>query len=145
MGRVRSLDSSLVVSGPQLSERGVISISTRRLLFLVWMSIGVAPLLLQARSYLRFLTPHKISRSLLPPDMDVKNTTDLLKHCPVEGLFIAGIWWNVVPAHYYPAEDGVKYNAIKLRERKLPVFSLFLPRKYRVFRILRRSPRDLLR
>ncbi|KAF1784312.1 hypothetical protein GQ600_10363 [Phytophthora cactorum] len=86
MGKVRSLDSSLVLSGPQLAARGRISLSTQRLLFLVWMSIGVAPLLLQARSYVRFVTPHKISRSLLPPDTDVQDTTDLFEHCPVEGL-----------------------------------------------------------
>ncbi|KAG6969320.1 hypothetical protein JG687_00003288, partial [Phytophthora cactorum] len=84
MGKVRSLDSSLVLSGPQLAARGRISLSTQRLLFLVWMSIGVAPLLLQARSYVRFVTPHKISRSLLPPDTDVQDTTDLFEHCPVE-------------------------------------------------------------
>ncbi|KAG7388704.1 hypothetical protein PHYPSEUDO_011897 [Phytophthora pseudosyringae] len=103
---MRSLDSSLVLSGPQLGARGGIRISAQRLLLLVWMSIGVTPLALQARSYVRFVTPHKISRSLLAPDTDVHETTGLLEHCPVDGLFIAGIWWNVVPAHYYHVENG---------------------------------------
>ncbi|KAL3667993.1 hypothetical protein V7S43_006867 [Phytophthora oleae] len=107
MKKVRSLDSSLVIGGPQLGARSGIPISAQRLLFLVWMSIGVTPLVLQARSYIRFVTPHKISRSLLPPDTDVHNNSDLMHHCPVEGLFIAGIWWNVVPAQYYPADNGL--------------------------------------
>ncbi|OWZ24779.1 hypothetical protein PHMEG_000139 [Phytophthora megakarya] len=94
----------MILSGPHLNEQG--GFSARRLLFFMWMSLGVAPLLLQARSYVRFVTPHKISRSLLPPETDVHETTDLLKHCPVEGLFIAGIWWNVVPVFYYPHDSG---------------------------------------
>eukprot|EP00644_Phytophthora_capsici_P004319 jgi/Phyca11/109695/e_gw1.17.216.1 len=107
MKKVGSLDSSRAIGGPQLGTRSGIPTSTQRLLFFVWISIGLTPLVLQARSYIRFVTPHKISRGLLPPDTDAQENSDLLQHCPVEGLFIAGIWWNVVPAHYYPAENGL--------------------------------------
>ncbi|EGZ23774.1 hypothetical protein PHYSODRAFT_483198 [Phytophthora sojae] len=92
--------------GPHLGERSGFAISARRLLLLMWMSIGVAPLLLQARSYVRFVTPHKISKSLLPPETDVHDKTNLLDHCPVDGLFVAGIWWNVTPLYYFQVEDG---------------------------------------
>ncbi|KAE9345871.1 hypothetical protein PR003_g7723 [Phytophthora rubi] len=107
MRAVRNLDSSLVMlRGPHLGGRSGFPISARQLLFLMWMSIGVAPLLLQARSYVRYVTPHKISKSLLPLEADVHETADLLDNCPVEGLFVAGIWWNVTPLYYFQAQDG---------------------------------------
>jgi len=95
-----------VLSGPHLGRRGSFSISARSLLFLVWVGIGVAPLLLQGRSYLRFVSPHKISRSVFRSEAGEPETAELSANCPVDGLFIAGIWWNVWPLYYFHADNG---------------------------------------
>ncbi|RLN87080.1 hypothetical protein BBJ28_00017927 [Nothophytophthora sp. Chile5] len=91
--------------GPSTVRRGGTLRSAKHLLLAVWISVGLAPLLLQARSFVRFVTPHKISRSLLPPIAEGQETADLRERCPVEGLLIAGVWWNVLPTHYFPSQN----------------------------------------
>ncbi|GMF47380.1 unnamed protein product [Phytophthora fragariaefolia] len=70
-------------------------------LLLVWLFAGVMPFALQMRSYLKFVTPHKITQSLVVPPDSVKETKDLAKLCPVQALILSGVWWNVQSTHYY--------------------------------------------
>ncbi|EEY69241.1 putative cleavage-induced protein [Phytophthora infestans T30-4] len=79
--------------------------NAKRMLIAVWMCVGLMPLLLQTRSYLKFVTPHKISQSLIVPTTATKRTDDMATLCPLEGLVIAGAWWNVLATHYYELED----------------------------------------
>ncbi|RLN87317.1 hypothetical protein BBJ28_00016387 [Nothophytophthora sp. Chile5] len=83
-----------------------IQVSGRRVLFLVWLAMGMAPMLLQVRSYLKFASPHKISQNLAVPAGGVLETADLWHFCPVEAWFTAGVWWNISPTHYFRARDG---------------------------------------
>ncbi|KAG2815029.1 hypothetical protein PC129_g8531 [Phytophthora cactorum] len=80
--------------------------AAKRMLAAVWMCVGLVPLLLQTRSYLKFVTPHKISQSLIVPTTAAKHITDMKTLCPMEGLEIAGAWWNVAVTHYYELDDG---------------------------------------
>ncbi|KAG7402307.1 hypothetical protein PHYBOEH_000015 [Phytophthora boehmeriae] len=83
-------------------------LTAKKMLIAVWMCVGLVPLLLQVRSYLKFVTPHKISEELVVPSGTPKNTTEMEIFCPVEGLVIAGAWWNVIITHYYDVEQGNK-------------------------------------
>ncbi|EGZ09625.1 hypothetical protein PHYSODRAFT_522292 [Phytophthora sojae] len=85
---------------------GTAHLTAKRLLLCVWVSVGVVPLILQARSYAKFMAPHKITQDLVAPEGSVGNTTHLNDLCSVEGLVIAGAWWNVVPTHYYSVPAG---------------------------------------
>ncbi|GMF17180.1 unnamed protein product [Phytophthora lilii] len=80
--------------------------TTKRSLLGVWMCVGLVPLLLQARSYIKFMTPHKITQDLIPPIEFQAETADREEHCPVEGLMVAGAWWNIEVTHYYTAPEG---------------------------------------
>ncbi|EGZ09630.1 hypothetical protein PHYSODRAFT_522232, partial [Phytophthora sojae] len=62
--------------------------------------------LLQARSYIKFMTPHKITQDLVVPDNTPSETTNLNVFCPVKGLLVAGAWWNVAATHYYTIPDS---------------------------------------
>ncbi|ETN05420.1 hypothetical protein PPTG_23508 [Phytophthora nicotianae INRA-310] len=53
------------------------------------------------RSYLKFVTPHKITQTLIVPSGIPEETTNLEELCPVRALFLSGVWWNVEPTHYY--------------------------------------------
>ncbi|RLN98598.1 hypothetical protein BBJ28_00007202 [Nothophytophthora sp. Chile5] len=77
-----------------------------RLLLAVWISLGIVPLFLQARSFVNFVTPHKITQDLVASVGATRELVDLEALCPVEGLQIAGSWWNVGITHYYPVEHG---------------------------------------
>ncbi|ETI49721.1 hypothetical protein F441_06518 [Phytophthora nicotianae CJ01A1] len=80
--------------------------TAKRMLIAVWMCVGLMPLLLQTRSYLKFVTPHKISQNLIVPTTAAKLTEDMEKFCPMEGLVIAGAWWNVALTHYHKLDEG---------------------------------------
>jgi hypothetical protein len=68
-----------------------------RLLLAVWVCVGLVPLLLQARSFAKFVTPHKINQLLVASTGTAAETADIDDHCPVEGLMVAGVWWNIGP------------------------------------------------
>ncbi|GMF17661.1 unnamed protein product [Phytophthora lilii] len=94
------------VSQQTLEEEGEGKLFTaKRMLLAVWMCVGLVPLLLQARSFLKFVTPHKISQDLIVPATAAKHTADMETLCPMEGLVIAGAWWNVGVTHYYELEE----------------------------------------
>ncbi|ETM40737.1 hypothetical protein L914_13394 [Phytophthora nicotianae] len=75
--------------------------TAQRKLLLVWLLAGIAPFVLQMRSYLKFVTPHKITQTLIVPSGIPEETTNLEELCPVRALFLSGVWWNVEPTHYY--------------------------------------------
>lgn len=72
--------------------------STRRLM-LIWIGAVLTPWILQVRSYVNLVMPHKISQDLLELDLE-RQFDGVLTHCPVKGLYIASIWWNILPTHY---------------------------------------------
>ncbi|KAG2991561.1 hypothetical protein PC118_g5025 [Phytophthora cactorum] len=72
-----------------------------RKLLLVWLLAGVAPFVLQMRSFLKFVTPHKLTKSLIVPSGSPEETRNLVEICPVRALILSGVWWNVEPTHYY--------------------------------------------
>ncbi|KAG1708211.1 hypothetical protein DVH05_024894 [Phytophthora capsici] len=96
-----------ITGPPKINHAGAPTLLTaKRMLVAVWMSVGLMPLLLQARSYLKFVTPHKISQDLIVPTTATKHTADMESLCPMEGLVIAGAWWNVAITHYYELEES---------------------------------------
>ncbi|KAG1705226.1 hypothetical protein DVH05_004157 [Phytophthora capsici] len=80
--------------------------NTRHTLLFVWVSVGMLPLLFQIKSYWKFVSPHKLTETLVTPVNAVKETIDLAAICPVEGLFIAGAWWNLAVTHYFSLEQS---------------------------------------
>ncbi|KAL3672766.1 hypothetical protein V7S43_002058 [Phytophthora oleae] len=58
------------------------------------------------RSYLKFMTPHKITAMLLEPSGVEHNTTLLASLCPIRELYIAQVRWNIEPIYYYEIEQG---------------------------------------
>ncbi|KAH7465783.1 uncharacterized protein KRP23_12322 [Phytophthora ramorum] len=83
-----------------------------RILLILWLFQGFVPLTLQTRSYLKFLTPHQISGKLVvPPDL-TEQTANLTEVCPMQGYFLAGIWWNFAATHYYQAEQGIVCHGV---------------------------------
>ncbi|KAG6973088.1 hypothetical protein JG687_00001118 [Phytophthora cactorum] len=53
------------------------------------------------RSFLKFVTPHKLTKSLIVPSGSPEETRNLVEICPVRALILSGVWWNVEPTHYY--------------------------------------------
>ncbi|KAL3672761.1 hypothetical protein V7S43_002053 [Phytophthora oleae] len=76
------------------------------MLLAAWLAVGMAPFLLQARSFLKFVTPHKISEALVAPPDTVRETANLTDLCPATGFLMAEVWWNVVPTHYSTVKHG---------------------------------------
>lgn len=71
-----------------------------RRLMIVWVGAVFTPFLLQVRSYVQMVAPHKISQDLLALDADALSD-QVASRCQVHGLYIAGVWWNIMPTHYY--------------------------------------------
>ncbi|KAH7476815.1 uncharacterized protein KRP23_7490 [Phytophthora ramorum] len=103
--KVYCIDGEYADNGITSDEVGTL-FSARRLLLGVWMCVGLVPLLLQARSYIKFVTPHKISQTLVVPAETEIERANLDELCPVEGLMVAGAWWNVGVTHYYTVPHG---------------------------------------
>ncbi|KAJ8566349.1 hypothetical protein ON010_g6773 [Phytophthora cinnamomi] len=101
--------SKIHILGPGTIERieqpSRVSVS-QRLLMVVWLSVGILPLLLQIKSYWKFATPHKLSEALVVPENAARGTANIDTLCPVEGFFIASAWWNIAITHYYSVEHG---------------------------------------
>ncbi|GMF13899.1 unnamed protein product [Phytophthora lilii] len=99
------------VDGPTIAGNGS-WITAQRMLLGVWLVMGVLPLTLQLRSYLQFVTPHKMSEVLVvPPDLQ-RETANLTEHCPVTAFVLAGVWWNFETTHYYKADQGIVCHAV---------------------------------
>jgi hypothetical protein len=72
-------------------------------LLVIWLAVVLVPWLLQVRSYIQLVAPHKISQDLQALDAEIL-TDQVPDRCPVRGIFIAGAWWNINPTHYYMKE-----------------------------------------
>lgn len=72
-------------------------------LLVIWLAAVLVPWLLQVRSYVQLVAPHKISQDLQALDAEIL-TDQVPSWCPVRGIFIAGAWWNINPTHYYRKE-----------------------------------------
>lgn len=87
-----------------MSKAGPSIQPSRRLFVMVWILGVFVPWFLQVRSYAQLMMPHKISQDLTPESVEVASTritAGLDVVCPVRGLQIAGIFWNVHGTHYY--------------------------------------------
>ncbi|KAG3199840.1 hypothetical protein PC128_g4998 [Phytophthora cactorum] len=80
--------------------------TAQRTLLLAWVVAGVIPFILQLRSYLKFASPHKITQNLVVPYGLEKETESLGDVCPVEGMLLAGSWFNIEPTHYFTTDQG---------------------------------------
>ncbi|KAG3118171.1 hypothetical protein PI124_g3561 [Phytophthora idaei] len=80
--------------------------TAQRTLLLAWVVAGVIPFILQLRSYLKFAPPHKITQNLVVPYGLEKETESLGDVCPVEGMLLAGSWFNIEPTHYFTTDQG---------------------------------------
>jgi hypothetical protein len=103
--KVYCVDGEFVDNG-QASNDDTTLFTAKRMLLIVWLGVGLLPLFLQARSYVKFCTPHKISQDLVVAAGTAAETANLEQLCPVEGLEIAGAWWNVGITHYYTVPHG---------------------------------------
>ncbi|GMF47378.1 unnamed protein product [Phytophthora fragariaefolia] len=81
-------------------------ITARRVPIAAWFCAGVLPLLLQIRSYLKFMTPHKISETLVVPSDKQGETQNLEMRCPMQELYIAQVYWNIKATEYREIEPG---------------------------------------
>jgi hypothetical protein len=80
--------------------------SARRRLALVWVFVALFPWCLQVRTMLSLALPHELPPVLLAGDESARQTTNLTTRCPVRGMLIAGVWWNMSPTHFVEREDG---------------------------------------
>ncbi|KAG7388692.1 hypothetical protein PHYPSEUDO_011885 [Phytophthora pseudosyringae] len=103
--KVYCVDSGFPVNVDKTDEEAALFPATRILLG-VWMCVGLVPLLLQARSYIKFVTPHKLTQDLVVPVGTEAEAANLKEVCPVEGLMVAGAWWNVGVTHSYTVPHG---------------------------------------
>lgn len=80
-------------------------LTAHRILIAAWFCVGMAPLLLQVRSYLKFMTPHKITYTLIEPPRE-SETAQLAELCPIKELFIAQVRWNIEAMYYCEIAHG---------------------------------------
>lgn len=73
-------------------------------LLVVWLSLGLLPVILQLQSFVQLVTPHKISMHLIDQASSTREFVDLNKLCPVKEFYIADVYWNIVPTHYFTLE-----------------------------------------
>ncbi|GMF47379.1 unnamed protein product [Phytophthora fragariaefolia] len=82
-------------------------VTSSRILAAAWVFLGLIPFILQLRSYLKFVTPHKITETLIVPPGVWKETTNLTEACPLEGVYLGQVWWNSQFTHFYNVPQGI--------------------------------------
>ncbi|EGZ09797.1 hypothetical protein PHYSODRAFT_522408 [Phytophthora sojae] len=87
-------------------EGSTVFVTVQRKLILAWCVVGLVPLILQARSFLKFVTPHKIMDSLVVPADAEAQTANMTELCPALGLQMSQVWWNIETTHYHEVEQG---------------------------------------
>ncbi|ETN05424.1 hypothetical protein PPTG_14164 [Phytophthora nicotianae INRA-310] len=97
--------STSQVSGDSMVSSGAV-LSAQHMLLTAWFVVGMIPLILQARSFLKFATPHKMTETLVVPSDAVQEMNDVTELCPAFGLQMAQVWWNVETTHYYNLNHG---------------------------------------
>ncbi|KAG2829828.1 hypothetical protein PC112_g7933 [Phytophthora cactorum] len=100
--KVRRTDQ---VSGDRMVSSGA-ALSAQQTLLTAWFIVGIIPLILQTRSFLKFVMPHKITETLVVPSDAVKETTNMTELCPALGLQMAQVWWNLETTHYFNLKHG---------------------------------------
>ncbi|KAG7384382.1 hypothetical protein PHYPSEUDO_002643 [Phytophthora pseudosyringae] len=80
--------------------------TAQRILIASWFCVGMVPLLLQMRSYLKFMTPHKITETLVESPGVEGETAQLATRCPIKELYIAQVRWNIETIRYHEIEHG---------------------------------------
>lgn len=98
------MKQSPVHSSRGMSTRGLLR--AQRLLIVAWVGVGMVPFILQIRSFLNFVTPHKITEILVAPTGTERKTTNLTELCPATGFLMSRVWWNVDSTHYYMVQHG---------------------------------------
>ncbi|EGZ09798.1 hypothetical protein PHYSODRAFT_523206 [Phytophthora sojae] len=78
----------------------------RRKLLAAWLAVGMVPFVLQVRGYFNFAIPHQITTKLLVPPGAEPKTDNLLELCPLKGIHVGQVWWNVEMTHYYALDQG---------------------------------------
>ncbi|OWZ24780.1 hypothetical protein PHMEG_000140 [Phytophthora megakarya] len=91
---------------PVGSAQSGLQIPGKYLLFFLWMNLGVFPLAVQLRSFVHFVTPHKVSHHLIVPTNAVAQTADVHTLCPGKDLFVADVYWNLESTHYFDVVHG---------------------------------------
>ncbi|GMF47382.1 unnamed protein product [Phytophthora fragariaefolia] len=81
-------------------------LTAKQMLLTAWFVVGVMPLILQIRSFLKFVTPHKITETLVVPLGAEQETTNMTEVCPALGLQMAHVWWNIETTNYYNLDHG---------------------------------------
>ncbi|KAG7384381.1 hypothetical protein PHYPSEUDO_002642 [Phytophthora pseudosyringae] len=81
-------------------------LTANRLLMGAWAFVGLIPYMLMIRSYLNFVTPHKITEALVVPPGVPKETANLTELCPLQGFHLGQVWWNSQVTHYYNTRQG---------------------------------------
>ncbi|OWZ21774.1 hypothetical protein PHMEG_0003631 [Phytophthora megakarya] len=84
----------------------------QQILLAAWFVVGIVPFILQAQSYLKFMTPHKITENLVVPPGSESETTNMMALCPALGLQMAQVWRNIEKAHYRSMDDSVSRASI---------------------------------
>lgn len=75
-------------------------------LLLAWACVVFTPWVFQARSFVNLALPHAIPSNLvISTSGHEPSTEDLIGRCPVRGLEIARVWWNVWPTQYVVVEE----------------------------------------
>ncbi|KAL3672763.1 hypothetical protein V7S43_002055 [Phytophthora oleae] len=77
-----------------------------RKLIAAWAFAGLIPYVLMLRTYVNFVTPHKITENLVVQPGAIKEMTNLAEACPLEGFELGQVWWNAQITHYYNTKQG---------------------------------------
>ncbi|OWZ15244.1 hypothetical protein PHMEG_00011151 [Phytophthora megakarya] len=97
LNRVRSVNEL-----PPVPRRRM---TAQRILMVAWFCVGMVPLLLQIRSYLKFMAPHKITETVVEPPYSERDITQL-DLCPIEELYIARVRWNIEATYFHEIHHG---------------------------------------
>ncbi|KAG3183158.1 hypothetical protein PC128_g14329 [Phytophthora cactorum] len=82
------------------------------MMLLMWLVMGVLPMTLPTRSYAKFVTPYKIIPCLVDPDEGITETSDIWTLGPVKEWYSAGVYWNIMPTHYFHRKDGIRCHYV---------------------------------
>jgi hypothetical protein len=77
-------------------------------LLLAWILMVLMPWTLQTRTFIQLALPHDMPAELVMASFSVGGTQedqDLETRCPINGLWISGVWWNISPTHYVSSKD----------------------------------------
>lgn len=77
-------------------------------LLVAWSLMALMPWTLQARTFIQLALPHDMPAELVMASSSSggrQDDHDLETRCPINGLWISGVWWNISPTHYIHRDD----------------------------------------